>query len=182
MPRQVSRSLFATMGTVSDLNEQYERLKTAQPFVRSNYGRLVEIMKTTLKSYAVMSSLNDVSFKLAEAVSEHKAEYEKAMSNSFNQLLMATAKHLAKPSQMPKPSQKVVKHHVKVMADKCKDPKLITPGHTKELIKNALATHNMDVMISKGIPRAIAVQAVGTLYDPVDGEGAADPNIWGPVV
>ena len=179
---KVLRSLFETIGKISDLDDQYELIKQSQPFCCSNYSRLTEIMKTKLKSLAEISALNDISFQIAQSVSDHKVAYEKAMGNAFNQLLLATAKHVAKPMQNPKPSQKVIKHSVKVKADKPCDPKIISVGHTKELMKNALATHNMAAMIAQGIPQAIAVQAIGTLYDPVEGAGASDPSIWGPVL
>ena len=86
------------------------------------------------------------------------------------------------PAPIVKPSTKVVKLHIKVKADKPLVPKVITASHTKELIHNAMKTHRMSEMIGKGIPSAVAVQALGEVYEPIEGIVAVDPSIWGPVV
>jgi hypothetical protein len=173
-----------TMTSTTDLDVQYERIKTDSPLVAANYGRLSEIMKTALESHAEMITMHDMAFTLASKASEHKLMFERALGNTFNNLLVATAKHLTRPKLGPNPSSKVkvIKHSVKVKADKSLEPKVITAPHLKELIHNVMSSHRMNEMVGQGVPQAIAVQALGAVYDPIEGPGAGEPNIWGPVV
>jgi hypothetical protein len=177
----VSRSLFEVLGRVKDLENHYEQIKTDMPAADSNYARLTEVMKSNLKLYQDLEALHEATYKVSADVAEHKATYEKAMGNTFNRLLVATAKSMASPVASAS-KKSVIKHSVKLKADKPYEPKIISVGHTKALIKNAFASENLKVMVNGDVPLAIAQQAVGDVYDPVVGAGAASDDVWGPVV
>jgi hypothetical protein len=176
----VSRSLFEALGKITDSEYIYDGIKASMPLCYSNYARLTEIMKTHLKAHCDFIALHDAAFKMTASIAEHKATYEKAMGNTFNGLLLATARSQVSPAPSTT-SKSVLRQIVKVKIDKNRDPK-ISVCHTKALIKNAVASESLKKMINNGVSIDIAQQAVRGVYDPVVGAGAADPNIWGPVV
>ena len=174
------------MGMIPDFQQCYDAIKDNQPLkISSNYARMVEVMKTKLQAFKAMNDLHDAAFNVASNVTNHKERYETAVGNTFNKLLIQTGQCFMREADR-KPqnphSTKVIKQSVKVKAEKELVPKIISYAYVKGLIQNAKATNDIRDMVSKGIPNAVAVQAIGQVYDPVVGAGAASDEIWGPIV
>ena len=184
---QAQRSLFALIGQTPNLVELYNGVRESEIYSNnSNHNRLARVMTSLLQEAVDQQHIHDAAFEVSAAVSTHMCEYESALATTMSKLLVATATHeiqAVADKKPPKQDGKVIKRSIKMKAIVTEvAPKTIHVSHVKALISNAQKTLSMRTMINNGVPRAVAQQALGPVYDPVQGIGAADPNIWGAVV
>ena len=177
----MQRSLFSRMGQTVDLQAMVDTDRGSDNSLASS-SRLAHIVMKQLKNGSQLHALHEAAFTLAEMVSGDKQLYLDSLAETFHTLLTNTAKHVMEAKNKAKkhaaPVAKVIKHHLKAKRPPTAAPKYFTPGHVKELIRNASMSNKVKSMLASGVPEDVAMSAAGDVYDPVQGEGGSSEDIW----
>jgi hypothetical protein len=153
----------------------------------SNIEKLVLSCCAHLGNCSDLKNLNDRMYMLAEVVSEHKHTYESAMATTLSKLVndfvkITLEKEEGRRVACARPKG-VIKKTLKATIQKPVEvPSNIYAGHIKQFVVNANKMLRKQQLIDAAFPPHLIDETVGEIIDPVVGGGAADPNIWGPVV
>jgi hypothetical protein len=182
----VQRSLLQVMAEIGanvDLMNNLPNLK-GNP---SNVGRLASSTGNHLGPCSALKTLNDRMYMLAELVSEHKHTYDSALASTVSALVnnfvkITLEKEEGRRVACARPKG-VIKKTLKATIQKPVEvPSNIYAGHIKQFVVNTNKMLRKQQLIAAAFPPQLIDETVGEIIDPVVGGGAADPNIWGPVV
>ena len=158
--------------------------KLLQDIVDNNYAtqdQVVSLCLDKLTKVQDLKAMHSSIFGLSKNVAEKLATIQSVNADTVNALLLSIAPVVRqRPSR---PIEGVIKSVVKTKHSKVTpEVKRITPKVVQAFVKNVLLTGKQTQLLQSGVARNVVDSLVGVPIDPVQGIGAADPNIWGPVV
>ena len=155
-----------------------------QHLLDNNYAtqdQVVSLCLAKLTKVQDLKAMHSSIFDLRKAVAEQLATIQSVNADTVNALLLSIAPVVRQRSSLH--TEGVIKSVVKTKRSKATpELKRITPKVVQAFVKNALLTRKRAQLLQSGVARDVVDSLVGVPIDPVQGIGAADPNIWGPVV
>jgi len=172
----VQRSLAQTM---TNLDENLLKNLVDNNYVTQE--QVVSLCSSQIKKIHDLEAVHVALFALTKLVSEQFATIKNVNADSINTMLL----HIAPRARLRGAPQDhgVLKAIVKTKHSKATpEIKRITPKVVQAFVNNVLLNRKQALLLQSGVARDVVDSLVGVPIDPVQGIGAADPNIWGPVV
>ena len=155
-----------------------------QHLLDNNYAtqdQVVSLCSSRITKVQDLEAMHVALYALTKLVSDQLTMIQDVNSKSINTVLLNIAP-VARQRVAPQ-GQAVLKEIVKTKRSKAThELKRITPKVVQAFVKNVLLTRQQAQLLQSGVARDVVDSLVGVPIDPVKGIGAADPNIWGPVV
>ena len=176
------------LNVLSKLDNQEIESALAGASKWSNIEKISAFIMPKLKHGAGLTELHNNLFDLCQAVATHRTSFETAIGNCLTKpiyffIKQALEAETAKRDAKPMVKATVIKQHTKIKVHKdVQLPQHLNKGHIKLFLDNMKTQARGAELQRAGIGLDVIKGLVGEAFETVEGAGAADPNIWGPVV
>jgi len=165
-------------------------LLNIQPNPKGNPSTIEKLTSSScahLGPCSALKTLNDRMYMLAELVSEHKHTYDSALASTVSALVnnfvkISLEKEEGRRVACARPKGVIKKDLKATVRKQIEAPGHLYASHIKQFVMNVNKMMRKQQLVAAAFPAHMIDETVGEIIDPVVGGGAADPNIWGPVV